>query len=60
MSVVRFWGDAEGITALTTAHMLDDEYLGWEFAAIAARLLDAKGPIAALRVEAIFTSSTRN
>ncbi|HET8922901.1 MAG TPA: hypothetical protein VFN26_07870 [Candidatus Acidoferrum sp.] len=40
---VRRFGKAERIAELTEAELPDDEYLGWEMTAIAARLLDAKG-----------------
>ena len=40
---VRAFGDAEDLTELTKADLPDDEYLGWEMTAIAAKLLGAKG-----------------
>ncbi len=43
MREVRAFGVKEGIQRLTEGAMPDDEYLGWEMTAIAARLLGAKG-----------------
>lgn len=40
---VRAFGEAENITELTKAELPDDEHLGWEMTAIAAKLLGAKG-----------------
>jgi hypothetical protein len=43
MTKVRAFGEAEKIAELTQAELPDDEHLGWELAAIAAKLLNAKG-----------------
>ena len=40
---VREFGQAESIPELTEAERPDDEYLGWEMTAVAAKLLGAKG-----------------
>jgi hypothetical protein len=40
---LREFGSARNIPQLTKAELPDDEYLGWEMTAIAARLLGAKG-----------------
>jgi hypothetical protein len=40
---VREFGQAENIAKLTEAELRDDEYLGWEMTAVAAKLLGAKG-----------------
>lgn len=40
---VRAFGEREGLAPLTAETLPDDEYLGWEMAAIAARILQAKG-----------------
>jgi hypothetical protein len=37
------FGQAENIAELTEAELPDDEYLGWEMTAVAAKLLGAKG-----------------
>ena len=37
------FGKAEEIAVLTTDRLPDDEYLGWEMTAVAARLLGGKG-----------------
>jgi hypothetical protein len=43
MSEVRAFGEREGIAQLTAESLPDDEFLGWEMTAIAARVLRAKG-----------------
>jgi hypothetical protein len=40
---VRDFGTAESIQQLTEAYLPDDEHLGWEMTAVAARILQAKG-----------------
>jgi len=43
LAKVRAFGEAENISELTNAELPDDEYLGWEMTAVAAKLLGAKG-----------------
>jgi uncharacterized protein DUF6882 len=43
LAKVRAFGKAENISELTNAELPDDEYLGWEMTAVAAKLLGAKG-----------------
>lgn len=43
VSKVREFGKARNISQLTTTRLPDDEYLGWEMTAIAAKLLGARG-----------------
>ena len=43
MEEVRTFGVREGIGELTAETLPDDQYLGWEMTAIAARILKAKG-----------------
>jgi hypothetical protein len=43
MEKVRAFGEAENLAELTQPRCADDEYLGWEMTAIAAKLLGAKG-----------------
>jgi uncharacterized protein DUF6882 len=43
VSTVRDFGEAEGIDVLTKPCSPDDEYLGWEMTAIAAKLLGSVG-----------------
>jgi hypothetical protein len=43
MQEVRAIGEREGIAQLTAESLPDDEFLGWEMTAIAARILGAKG-----------------
>ena len=40
---VREFGQAENIAKLTEAELPDNEYLGWEMTAVAAKLIGAKG-----------------
>lgn len=40
---VRQFGRVENIDQLTKSELPDDEYLGWEMTAVAAKLLEAKG-----------------
>jgi hypothetical protein len=40
---VREFGEAENLVELTESSRTDDEYLGWEMTAIAAKVLAAKG-----------------
>jgi hypothetical protein len=40
---VRRFGETEGLSRLTEEQLPDDEYLGWEMTAIAARIIGAKG-----------------
>ncbi len=40
---VRAFGEREGLPQLTKPALPDDEYLGWEMTAIAARVIGAKG-----------------
>jgi hypothetical protein len=40
---VRAFGEAEDIDELKAAELPDDEYLGWEMTAVAAKVLGAKG-----------------
>ncbi len=40
---VRQFGIAEGLSRLTEPQLADDEFLGWEMTAIAARIVGAKG-----------------
>ncbi len=40
---VRAFGEGEGVAELTKEDWPDDEHLGWELTAIAARLLESKG-----------------
>lgn len=43
ISKVRRFGEAENLVELTQPSAPDDEYIGWEMTAIAAKLLGAKG-----------------
>ena len=43
MQEVRAFGEREGIAQLTAETLLDDQFLGWEMTAVAARILGAKG-----------------
>jgi hypothetical protein len=43
LSQVRSFGKTEGLTILTTDSTADNEYLGWEMAAITARVIGARG-----------------
>jgi hypothetical protein len=43
VKLVREFGEREGLTQLTESHCPDDEFLGWELTAVAARILGAKG-----------------
>jgi hypothetical protein len=43
MAEVRAFGEQECLTELRTPKLTDDEYLGWGMAAIAAKILGAKG-----------------
>ena len=43
MSAVRTFGENEVITQLQTATLADDDYLGWEMTALAAKVIGAKG-----------------
>ena len=42
---VREFGSTEDIAQLTKSELPDDEYLGWEMTAVAAKLLGAKGAL---------------
>ncbi|MEO8027481.1 MAG: DUF6882 domain-containing protein, partial [Bryobacteraceae bacterium] len=43
MAAVREYGEVENIDSLTTALLADNEFLGWQMAAIACRVLGGKG-----------------
>jgi len=43
LSRVRAFGEAEGLTELTSESLPDDEYLGWDMTAVAAKILGATG-----------------
>ena len=43
MERVRAFGEKEGVAELTGPSATDDEHLGWQMTAIAARVLDSKG-----------------
>jgi len=43
VAAVRAVGETESLSQLTNASMPDDEYVGWEMTAIAARVLGSKG-----------------
>ena len=43
MDAVRAYGEGENLAALKNSYAEDDEYLGWEMTAIAAKILGAKG-----------------
>lgn len=43
MKKVRAFGETENLAALTQSSCPDEEYLGWEMTAIAAKVLEAKG-----------------
>lgn len=42
-AIVRAFGETEKLSDLTKEYLPDDEYIGWEMTAIAARLLGSKG-----------------
>jgi hypothetical protein len=52
VKTVRAFGEAENLRELTETSLDDDEYLGWEMTAIAARILKAKGAYHAQEVTA--------
>ena len=43
MAAIREFGNTEAIARLTTEILPNDDYLGWELAAVTARLLGARG-----------------